>query len=113
MAYNKVTLVGRLVRDPKITETKNEGKLALFTLAVDRDMPKADGKKSTDFLSIKVWDKLAAVCGEHLVKGQLVLVDGKLRDNQYEKDGKTIYATDLVADKVKFLEYRKPKKEAA
>lgn len=103
--YNKVTLVGRLVRDPELRYTPSGKAVANFTLAVDRGFKdKESGEGSADFIKITTWDKQAETVGNILKKGRLVLVEGSIRTGSYEKDGQKIYTTDVQASRVVFLD---------
>jgi len=106
--YNKVTLLGRLVREPEMRFTGNGTPVTNFTLAVERDFKTQSGEKETDFIDIVVWQKLAEVCNDYLEKGQQALIDGRLQVRTYEVQGgqnqgqkRTVY--EVVAEKVKFL----------
>ena len=108
MYYNKVTLVGRLTKDPMVNEFDENKKRGFFTLAVDRGYKTADGKKCQDFINIISWNKLADVCEEHLKKGNLILVDGQIHSRKYENsEGETQYITEITAERIKFLEDKK------
>ena len=103
--YNKVTLVGRLVRDPELRYTPSGKAVANFTIAVDRGFKdKETGESNADFIKITTWDKQAENVGNMLKKGRLVLVDGSIRTGSYEKDGQKIYTTDIQASRVIFLD---------
>lgn len=103
--YNKVTLVGRLVRDPELRYTPSGKAVANFTIAVDRGFKdKETGESTADFIKITTWDKQAENVGNMLKKGRLVLVDGSIRTGSYEKDGQKIYTTDVQASRVIFLD---------
>lgn len=103
--YNKVTLVGRLVRDPELRYTPSGKAVANFTIAVDRGFKdKETGESNADFIKITTWDKQAENVGNMLKKGRLVLVDGSIRIGSYEKDGQKIYTTDIQASRVIFLD---------
>lgn len=96
---NTVNLIGRMVRDP---ELRYAGELAIakFSLAVDR--PK---KGETDFPRITALGKSAELVDKYLHKGQLVGVTGRLQTGSYEKDGQKIYTTEVVVDRVTFIEW--------
>lgn len=110
---NSVILIGRLTKDPEIRYTpESQMAVATFTLAVDR--PVMPGKeKQTDFPRITVFGKQAESCEKYLHKGRLAGVQGKLQTGSYKnKEGSTVYTTDVVADRVEFLEWdEKPKKD--
>lgn len=103
---NSVILIGRLTRDPEVRYTPStQMAVATFTLAIDR--PTSKGKeKQTDFPKITVFGKQAENCERFLAKGRLVGVQGRIQTGSYKnKDGVTIYTTDVKADRVKFLEW--------
>ena len=98
---NNVTLIGRLVGDPDLSYTPNtQTAKCTFTLAVDR-MKKDDG---ADFIRITVWGKQAENCNKYLSKGRQAAVRGHIQTGSYkDKDGKTVYTTDVVAENVEFI----------
>lgn len=101
---NNVVLIGRLTKDPElryIPESQNA--VATFTIAVDRPFAK---EKQADFIRITVFGKSAENCERFLTKGRLVGVQGRLQTGSYKnKEGATVYTTDVVADRVEFLEW--------
>ena len=102
---NSVVLIGRLTRDPELRYAANQTAVATFTIAIDRPV-RAGGEKQTDFPRITVFGKQAENCDKFLVKGRLVGVQGRLQTGSYtNKDGATVYTTDVVADRVEFLEW--------
>jgi len=98
---NKVILVGRLTRDPEVRYTQKGTALASFSIAVNTGFGE---KKRTDFVPIVVWDKLAEICGNNLIKGSKVLAEGRLQISEYEKDGQKRRTTEVVAQNIEFLE---------
>lgn len=108
---NSVILIGRLVRDPEIKYTPSNLAIATFTLAINR-VTKVGEEKKADFPRVTVFGKSAENCEKSLVKGRLVGIQGRLQTGSYEKDGKKVYTTDVVADRVQFLEWG-DKKDAA
>lgn len=104
---NSVVLIGRLTRDPEIRYTAGtQMAVATFTLAIDRPV-RAGGEKQTDFPRVTVFGKAAENCERFLKKGRLCGVQGRLQTGSYTKDGFTVYTTDVVADRVEFLEWEK------
>lgn len=102
---NKIILMGRLTRDPECRFTQNGKQVTQFTIAVD------DGygdNKTTSFINIVVWGKIAEACGNNLVKGQRALVDGRLQIRSYEaKDGTgKRWVTEVIASSVQFIDHR-------
>lgn len=103
---NNVVLIGRLTRDPELRYTTGtQMAVATMTLAIDRPV-KADAEKQTDFPRVIVFGKQAEHCEKFLAKGRLCGVQGKLQTGSYEKtDGTKVFTTDVVADRVEFLEW--------
>jgi single-strand DNA-binding protein len=97
---NCVFLIGRLTRDPEVRYTQNNMAVARFSIAIDR---MNDG---TDFPSIVAFGKTAENCEKYLAKGRLVGITGRLQTGSYQnKNGDTVYTTDVVASRVEFLEW--------
>lgn len=104
---NRVTLVGRLTKDPDLRYTPNGVPVATFTLAVNRTFSNQNGERETDFVNVVVWRKAAENVSNYLKKGSLTGVDGRLQTRHYDgQDGKRIYVTEVVAESVQFLEPR-------
>jgi len=103
---NSVILIGRLTRDPEVRyTTDSQMAVATFSIAIDRPQ-KAGKEKQTDFPRITVFGKQAETCERYLAKGRQVCVQGRLQTGSYKnKEGATVYTTDVVADRVEFLEW--------
>lgn len=105
---NKIILIGRLTRDPELRYTPNGKAVAGFTLAVDRNRTNASGEREADFIDIVVWEKQAEIVANHLGKGRLVAVEGRLQIRSYEtQDGQRRKAAEVVAQSVRFLDRAK------
>ena len=84
-SLNKVSLIGRLGRDPEIRHTQSGQTVANFSLAVDESYKK-DGEKvqRTEWVNVVVWGKLAEnVVSEYMHKGDLTYIEGKLATRKY------------------------------
>ena len=102
---NSVVLIGRLTRDPELRYTTSQMAVATFSLAIDRPV-RAGKERETDFPRITVFGKQAENCEKYLAKGRMAAVQGRLQTGSYtNKDGATVYTTDVVADRVEFLEW--------
>ena len=104
---NQVVLIGRLTKDPEIRYTTGEERRAVasFTVAIDRPV-RAGGEKKADFPRVTVFGRQAENCERFLAKGRLVGIQGRLQTGSYvNRDGNTVYTTDVVADRVEFLEW--------
>ena len=101
---NSVVLIGRLTKDPEIRYMPdNQKAVATFSIAVDRPFAK---EKTADFFNIVVFGKPAENCGNFLVKGRLVGIHGRIQNDSYTtQSGEKKYKTDIVADRVEFLEW--------
>jgi single-strand DNA-binding protein len=108
--FNQITLVGRLVKDPKIEEKKikeDDRVITKFTLAVNKN----GDRENANFFPITMWDKTAILAGNILKKGHLVLVSGSINITVKTKevDGKKVYETyaEVVGSTFQTME-RKP-----
>lgn len=102
---NRVVLVGRLTRDVDLRYTPNGVAVSNFTIAVNRPFKNQQGENEADFINCVVWRKPAENLANYMKKGNQIGVDGRLQTRTYEdKDGKTVYVTEVVADSVQFLE---------
>ena len=103
---NSVVLIGRLTRDPEVRYiSENQMAVATFTVAIDRPVRSGQERK-TDFPRVTVFGRQAENCQRFLAKGRLVGVQGRIQTGSYtNKDGVTVYTTDVVADRVEFLEW--------
>lgn len=103
---NQVVLIGRIVKDPFLVETENS-KVTNITIAVNRSFKNMDGEYETDFITCQLWRAIAESTVEYCKKGDLIGIKGRLQTSSYEKDGKTIYTMDVIAEKVTFLSSKK------
>ena len=104
---NKVILTGRLARDPEVRYTQSGKAVASFALAVNRRFSRNnnDGQPTADFIPIVVWDKLAEFCGNYLLKGRQISVEGRMQVRSYDaQDGSKRYVTEVVANEIEFLD---------
>ena len=103
---NNVSLIGRLTRDPEVRYTsQSQMAVCSFTIAVDRPGRQGEERKA-DFPRITVFGKQAENCEKFLKKGRLVGIQGRIQTGSYtNKDGVTVYTTDVIADRVEFLEW--------
>jgi single-strand DNA-binding protein len=89
---NITLLRGNLTRDPELRKLDGSGKnvsVVNFTIAVSREYTKASGEKDkiTTFINCEAWDSGAEVIAESFKKGDLVMIEGSLRNDNWEKDG--------------------------
>lgn len=103
---NNVELIGRLTRDPEVRYTaSSQMAVATFTIAIDRPV-RQGGERQADFPRIVVFGKQAETCERYLKKGRLVAVTGRIQTGSYQnRNGDTVYTTDVVANRVEFLDW--------
>ncbi len=102
---NSVSLIGRLTKDPDVRYgSGSQQAVARFSIAIDR-IPDRNGEKKTDYPNIVCFGKTAELVEKYMSKGRLVGIQGRIQTGSYQnKDGKTVYTTDIVADRVEFLD---------
>jgi single-strand DNA-binding protein len=99
---NRVTLIGRLGKDPDLRFTPSGQAVCKFSLATTESWKQGnEWKEKTDWHNIVVWGPLAERCGEHLAKGSQVYVEGTIGTRSWETGGKKNYITEVTARVVK------------
>ena len=100
---NSVVLIGNLTKDPETGYTPQQTAITHFSLAVSR--PRKNGEdQGADFIRITTFGKQAEICDRYLSKGRKVAIHGRIQTGSYKnKDGITVYTTDVIADNVEFL----------
>lgn len=98
---NNANLIGRLTKDPDTRYTTENMAVARFTVAVDRY-----GKDAgADFIGCVAFDKSAEFIDKYFRKGMKIGITGHIQTGKYDnKDGKTVYTTDVVVDRAEFVE---------
>lgn len=97
---NKVLLIGRTPAKPSLKEGKTGTKYCSFSVATNSGYGE---NKKTDWHDITAFNNTAEKCAQYIEKGTLVLVEGRISYDKYEKDGKTVKTTKIIADYVTFL----------
>ena len=102
---NKVTIIGRLTRDPEVRYTKDGVAVARFTLAVDRRKTAASGEAAADFIPCIAFKKTGEFVEKYVNKGMKIAVFGHLQSGSFtNKDGQKVYTLDLIAEEIEFAE---------
>lgn len=100
---NKVILVGRLTKDPEVRYS-GETTIARYSLAVDRKFKRAY-EPTADFINCVTFGKNGDFAEKYLHKGMKIAVTGRIQTGSYkDKDGKTVYTTDIVVEEHEFCE---------
>lgn len=111
-SVNKVVLMGHLAADPELKSTTNGISVARFKIATNRDWQSSDGERheATDYHKIVAWRKLAEICAEYLKSGSGVYLEGRIMNHKFQdKQGVDRLTTEIVADLVNFVTYKKSK----
>ena len=108
---NKVTLIGNLTREPELKKTQGGQSVCTFSLATNRTYTDSSGvkKDQAEYHNIVTWGKLAEICGQYLVKGKKIYVDGRIQTREWEgTDGQKKFRTEIVAENMIMLDRTKP-----
>ena len=97
---NSIQLIGRITRDIELKQTQGGKSYCNFSLAVAREF----NKEEADFINCVAWDKRAEAIAEYLRKGRRIAIQGRLNVSNYEKNGETVWRTDVVVDKFDFID---------
>lgn len=99
---NIAVLIGRPTKDIELRTTQSGISVASFTLAVDKDSSKQ--KDEADFVPCVAWNRTAEILSQYAGKGRLICVEGRIQTRNYDnKEGQRVYATEVVAERVKLL----------
>lgn len=96
----KAFIIGRITKDLELKETNNQKSVVSFTLACDNGY---GDNKQTAFIECVAWNQMAENLCVYQKKGSLIGLSGNIRTRSYEKDGKKVYITEVVADKIEYL----------
>lgn len=110
---NRVTIAGRLARDPELRHTNTGTAVTSFSLAVDRDFKdKATGEKATDFIDVVAWRQTAEFVSRYFSKGRMAVVEGRLQIRDWtDKDGNKRRTAEVMADQVYFMDSKRESTE--
>lgn len=99
---NKIILKGRLIADPELRTTQSGIACTRFKVAVDKYSKDKDNK-AADFIDCDAWRNTAEFIAKYFTKGQEILIEGALHNNNYEKsDGTKVYSYVVTAERVEF-----------
>ena len=97
-SVNRVTLLGRLGRDPKTSDAQGLA-ICRLALATTRRYKGRDGKEETEWHNVVVFGKTAEVAQQYLVKGSEAYIEGRLHTRKYtDKQGVERYATEVICE---------------
>lgn len=101
--------MGRLTRDPEVRYSQGNDSMAIarYSLAVDRRYTQ-EGQQTADFINIVAFGKAGEFAEKYLHKGMKIVVTGHIQSGSYtNKDGQTVYTTDVIAEDQEFAESKK------
>ena len=102
---NRVILSGNLAHDVEVKNTSSGKTYARTSIAVNRRTKKADGTYDADFFDLAAWDKTAEIMGKYLKKGDRVIVEGRIENDNYkDKTGAMKYGNKIVVDNVEWFQ---------
>jgi single-strand DNA-binding protein len=104
-SFNRVILVGNLTRDPELRYIPSGMAVTDIGLAVNDRRKTANGEwvEETTFVDVTLWARTAEVASEYLSKGSPVLIEGRLKLDTWEKDGKKNYKLRVVGERMQML----------
>lgn len=104
---NSVNLIGRFTRDPELRTTPNGISTCSFTIAVDRNFTRQGEERKADFINCVAWRQTAELISRYFKKGNLIALEGSIQTRNWDdNEGKRHYATEVVVDRVHFVESR-------
>ena len=111
MDYNRLELIGRLVKEPIVKKTAAGQKIVLITVATNyfwRDIKTKEKKETVDFHSVVAWGRLAGVIEKYLSKGSKVFLTGRLVYRHWQdKQGVKKYRTEIICTDLIMLDTKK------
>ena len=104
-SFNRVILMGNLTRDPELKYTPGGKAVAEVGLAINDRRKNAQGEWSEDvtYVDVTLWGRTAEVASEHLSKGASVLIEGRLKLDQWEKEGKKMSKLRVVGEQMRMV----------
>lgn len=104
-SVNKMILIGTLGKDPDIRYMPNGNAVASLSVATDEGYKDKSGQRvdKTEWHRVEAFGKLAEIIGQYLQKGAKAYFEGKLRTDEYEKDGIKRYSTKIIANNMTML----------
>lgn len=104
-SYNRVILMGNLTREIELKYAKSQTAVAEVGLAVNDRRKGANGEwvDEVTFVDVTLWGRTAEVASEYLTKGSPVLIEGRLKMDSWEKDGKKFYKLKVSGEALRML----------
>ena len=104
-SMNRVFLMGNVTRDPELRYISNGSAVTEIGLAINDRRKSSSGEwiEETTFVDITLWGRTAEIAGEYVTKGVPLLVEGRLKLDSWEKDGKKNSKLRVVGDRMHLI----------
>ena len=104
-SFNRVILLGNVTRDPELRYISNGTAVTEIGLAVNDRRKTASGEwvEETTFVDVTLWGRTAEIAGEYVTKGSPLMIEGRLKLDTWEKDGKKNSKLRVVGEKMQLL----------
>ena len=99
---NRAVVSGRLTKDPVLSKTSAGVSIVRFTIASDRRKDQS-GESKADFISCIAFRSTADFIANYGKKGMLLIVDGRIQTGSYQRNGQTVYTTDILTETVQMV----------
>lgn len=97
---NKVLLLGRLAKNPEVKQANNGTLICNITIAVKK-------REGANFINLVAFNKIAENINKFFTKGRMISIEGRIENNNYKKDGKTVYNNQIIIDSFYFCDSAK------
>ena len=104
---NKVILCGRLTKDPEVRYSSGDKQTAIarYNLAVDRRFKSQGEEQTADFIRCVAFGRSGEFAEKYFHQGTKIVAEGRIQTGSYQdKDGKTVYTTEVVVENQEFAE---------
>ena len=108
---NRVIVMGNLTKAVELRHTATGVAVANFTIAVKREIKNKDGEYDSDFINCIAFGNQAEMITKYFDKGNKIAIEGHIQSGSYEKEGKKVYTTDVVVEKIHFVESKQNQEE--
>lgn len=111
---NRATIIGRITKDIELRYTSNGVAFTSIQVAINNGKDKEGNDRPADFVSVRVWDKMAENLEKYQGKGSKILVEGPIKNDSYTSDDGTVkYVTYVRATRIMFLDSASSRKNTA
>ncbi len=112
---NRITLIGRLTRDPELKYIQSGSAVTNFSIANNRIYTTNNGEKKEDvsYFDCIAWGKMGEILAEYCQKGRRIAVEGRLQQRRWEdQEGNKKSKIEIVADHIQFLDGKQNSEQA-